>query len=196
MPNIVCLRACVLALVLSTAVGAQAPAPYSPPRIASAALPDVPPPNVIGGGEVLIEALIDRNGQVTRPVLLRSTPPFTQLVLDAISRWRFLPATSLNPKGSQETVEASVLIAALYRPPTLFNGPTAGERPKDVGAASADVAYPAALIAPPYPVKAVNVTFAAVLFEVQLDERGEIRGALPVVADPGFESAARDAVMQ
>jgi hypothetical protein len=144
----------------------------------------------------MVEALISRDGLVTRSVLLRSTPPYTQLVLDAIPHWRFLSATALSSKGVQEPTESSVLIAAVYRPPTFVNGPTIGESPKDFAAASPDAPYASALIAPSYPPKVANVLFAGVLFEVNLDDRGGITGALQVAADPGFETAARDALMQ
>ena len=146
----------LLVLALLPTWAAQQPETFVPPRIASAVLPTSPPPNVIGGGEVLVEAVIDRSGTVTRPVLLRSTPPYAQLMLDAIVRWRFLPARAANPQGEEATVDAPVLIAAVYRPPTLFIGPTAGDPPKDLAVASREVPSPFALIAPAYPPNAAS----------------------------------------
>ncbi len=64
-----------------------------------AELPPLPAPNVAGGGEVLIEAIVDRRGALTRPVILRATPPYTQLVLDAIAPWQFEPAREIDYKG-------------------------------------------------------------------------------------------------
>lgn len=190
------LRAAVLAFAWSVPLVAQQPAAFTPARIISAELPAPPSPMVAGGGEVLIEAIIDRNGAVTRPVLLRSTPPYAQMMLDAIMRWRFLPARLRDPRGVEGPVEASVVIAAVYRPPTLFNGPTIGEAPKDLAVASREVAYPASLITPAYPPNALTATAATVLFEVVLDETGAIREARAVASDRAFEGAARDALMQ
>ncbi len=190
------MRAAVVALTLPTALAAQQPSLFTPPRIARSEVPAPPAPTVVGGGEVLIEAIIDRSGLVTRPVLLRSTPPYAQLVLDAVVRWRFMPATLRDPKGIVNTVEAPVLIAAVYRPPAMFNGPTAGEPPRELRVASGDVPYPSALISPGYPPNAVNAVGAVVLFEVMLDEGGQIRQAVPIATDPAFEGAAWDALKQ
>jgi hypothetical protein len=188
------LRVAAMGVALCAVVSTQPAATFSPPRILSAAVPDLPAPNVVGGGEVLIEATIDRNGGLARLVLLRSTPPYTDLVLSALSRWRFQPARASNGKDPEVAVEAPILIAAVYRPPTLFNSPTAGEPPKDLSAASGEVAFPAAMVPPVYP---PNAAFpAVVLFEVVLDENGRIGEMLPVASDPGFEGAARDALMQ
>jgi hypothetical protein len=115
------------ALALSVVVSAQLPS-YTPPRLVRGDLPSLPPPNVVGGGEVMIEATIDQRGALTGPIVLRSTPPFSNLVLDAVSRWAFTPARATTG-GKETVVDGTVLIAAVYRPPTLMNGPTLGNRP-------------------------------------------------------------------
>jgi TonB family protein len=189
-------RVLVAALALPAALPAQQRPPFSPPRIVFADLPAPPPPMAVGGGEVLVEAIIDRSGTVTRPVLLRSTPPYAQMVLDAIARWRFQPARATGPDGVDASVEAPILIAAVYRPPTLLNGPTIGEPPKDVAVASRDVAYPAGLVTPAYPPNALTATAETLLFEILLDETGGITEVRPIASNPAFESAARDALMQ
>jgi outer membrane biosynthesis protein TonB len=186
----------LLALVWSMDMAAQQPGTFVPPRISSGALPLVPPPHVIAGGEVLIEATIDRSGTVTRPILLRSTPPYSQLMLDAIVRWRFVPARAPNPEGKDAPVDAAVLIAAVYRPPTFLNAPTLGEPPKDLALASRDVPYPSALIPPVYPPRALHADTVALLFEAMIDGTGAITNIRAVASDPAFESAARDALVQ
>lgn len=187
----------LLVLALSTDLAAQQRATFFPPQISTAVLPAAPVPTVAGGGEVLIEAIIDRSGAVTRPVLLRSTPPYAQFMLDAVAQWRFLPARAASPGVSEAPVDASVLIAAVYRPPTLFNAATVGDSPKDLAVPSVEVALPAALISPAYPPRAANsVTISTVLFEVLLDETGQMREVRTIATDPAFESAARDALMQ
>ena len=186
-----------LMLTLSPALAAQPQSTFVPPRISSAALPVPPPLTVAGGGEVLIEAIIDRSGAVTRPVLLRSTPPYAQYMLDAIARWRFLPARTATPTTPDTPVDAPVLIAAVYRPPAMFNAVTVGESPKNLAVPSAEVAFPVALISPGYPPTAANsVTVSMVLFEVSLGENGEMKEARTIATDPAFESAARDALRQ
>jgi TonB family protein len=149
---------------------------------------------VVGGGEVLIEVIVDRNGAVTRPALLRSTPPYAQMILEAIGRWRFTPARAVHPDGPEGPVDSAVLIAGVYRPPTLLNGPTLGDPPKDLAAASADIPYPVSLVAPPYPPQALGGS--VVLYEVQLDETGQIKDARVIGSDPGFDGAAREALLQ
>jgi TonB family protein len=126
--------------------------------------------------------------------VLRSTPPFTQMILEAIARWRFTPAQAVHPDGPSGPVESSVLVAAVYRPPILFNGPTVGELPKDVATGTANAAYPISVVAPPYPPRAL--TSSVVLFEVLVDETGRIRNARAIGSDPGFDNAARDALLQ
>src|SRR5918993_1261592 len=79
------------ALTPATSVLAQ-PGKFTPPRLLKAELSALPSPMVVGGGEVLVEAIVDRAGRLTRPIVLRGTPPYTQLVLDAIAMWRFEPA--------------------------------------------------------------------------------------------------------
>ena len=183
-----------LALTLAASAAAQTSLSYSPPRLVRGDLPAVAPPNVVGGGQVVIEAIVDRRGMLTRPVIVRSTPPFSNLLLDAIGRWTFKPAEALRDDNTTGPVDATVLIAAVYRPPTVVNGPTLGEVPKDVAKASTEVPYPTSLVSPPYPVKALHASI--VLFEVLLDERGKMTDARAIGSEPGFESAARDALMQ
>jgi TonB family protein len=191
-------RSFTLVLALSPAfAGAQQPAKFTPPRVSSAALPAPPSLNVAGGGEVIIEAIVDRSGAVTRPVLLRSTPPYAQFMLEAVARWRFLPARVASPGSPESPVDSPVLIAAVYRPPTLFNAPTVGESPKDLAVPSVEVPFPAALVPPEYPPLAANsVTVSMVMFEVSLDETGQVRDARTIATDPAFEGAARDALRQ
>lgn len=187
-------RIALVAFALTSVLAAQQTPSFTPPRILRADLPGLPAPVVAGGGEVLIELLIDRTGVPSKPVLLRSTPPYTQMMLDAIMRWQFEPAFEVDAKGEKTTVESAVLIAAVYRPPTLLNGPTAGESPKHITVASGEAAYPARLVPPVYPPTAFGG--AAIFFEVSLDEAGAVRDVRPVATDPAFESAARDALSQ
>ena len=193
----------VAVTLLFTAIAAgqqRQPAPppmeFWPARITQFNLPAETPPNTIAGGEVLIEAFISQEGVITKTTPLRITPPYTQLMLDAVPRWQFQPAMAVNKKGLKERVETSVLIAAIYRSPTLLNGPTVGWPPKDIASASAEVPFPFALISPAYPLKTVNVPFGRALFEVDVAERGEVRTVLHIAGDAGFEVVSAEALRQ
>ena len=181
---------------LSVALSAQAlQAPrFKPQRLTAAVLPPLPGPHVTGGGEVLIEAIVDRRGLATRPAVLRSTPPYTDLVLEAVARWRFEPARDVDYKGIEATVEVPVTVIAIYRPPVLTNAPTVGEPPKDLMRASGDVAVATATVAPLYPPNARDGGVA--LYEIGLDETGRVTEKRDVQSMGGFESAARDALAQ
>jgi TonB family protein len=185
-------RVATSACALSFVVLAQQPA-YIPPHLVRGDLPSLPGPTVIGGGEVMIEATIDQSGALTHPVVLRTTPPFTNLVLDAVSRWSFEPARG-TIEGKQGVVEGGVLIAAIYRPPTLMNGPTIGDRPQDLAAASSNAPYAVSTAAPSYPTQAQSS--AVVLYEIALDEAGQIRSVRAVASNPAFDAAAKDALLQ
>ena len=180
-------------LVLSAALSAQNTLTYTPPRLLSGDASGLPPANVVGGGEVLIQGTVDKRGAFTGPVILRSTPPYTNLVLDAIGGWKFSPARGMTPDSGVAVVDAAVLIAAVYRPPTL-NGPTLGEVPRDIGTPTADAPYAVSTASPSYPPTAVSG--AVVLFAVSLDEAGHITGATTVGPSSGFDAAARDALIQ
>ncbi len=182
--------------LLSVALSAQAlQAPrFNPQRLTAAVLPPLPGPHVTGGGEVLIEAIVDRRGLVTRPAVLRSTPPYTDLVLEAVARWRFEPARDVDYKGIETTVEVPVTVIAIYRPPVLMNAPTVGESPSDLMKASGDVAVATSTVAPLYPPNALDG--GVTLFEIGLDEAGRATEMRDVQSMGGFESAARDALAQ
>ena len=85
-----------LILGVTTAASAQAPK-FTPPRLLKAELAALPAPTIAGGGEVLIEATVDRTGVLTRPIVLRGTPPYTQMVLDAAVRMAFRARAGRRP---------------------------------------------------------------------------------------------------
>ncbi len=181
----------VLALGAAAAVSAQR-LTFTPPRLLTADLTPLPAPTIIGGGEVLIEATIDRTGRVIRPNVLRGTPPYTNMVLDALATWRFEAASVRSIDGKDEPVAMSVAIAAVYRSPVLMNAPTIGEVPRDWTRPSGDVAHPIAMEMPNYPPTARDG--GVVLFEVKLNEAGAMTETRGVASIGGFDSAARDAL--
>src|SRR5688572_15687832 len=119
--------ACVLAALVP-----QEP-PYSPAQLRQGKLPPIPI-DAVGGGEVLVELDVTEGGSVTRVKPLRTTPPFTDLVVAAVRGWHFAPArelTQADGRSAHRPVPSSVLVAAVYRAPVLL-GPTLGEVAKEV----------------------------------------------------------------
>jgi hypothetical protein len=186
------IRFCVAATLAWSAIVAAQSQQFTPPRLLHANLPPLPSPNVLGGGEVLIEFIVDRTGAVTRPVIVRATPPYTQMLLETIAGWRFESARARDERGIETLVEAPVTVGAVYRPPTLVDAPVAGQPPTDVSRPSGDVAYPTLLVMPAYPPQALFSS--VVLFEVNLSDSGAVVGARGLTSNPGFDSAARDAL--
>ncbi len=125
-------RPLVLVLAWSVALAAQQPATFIPPRILNAVLPAPPALTVAGGGEVLIEAIVDRSGARDASVLLGALRPMRSSCSMRYARWRFLAARASSAGTPEMPVDAPVLIAAVYRPPTMFPGTTVGEAPDDL----------------------------------------------------------------
>jgi hypothetical protein len=184
----------VASLAMAAVLSAQAlqNPRFVPPRLTIAELPPLPAPTVVGGGEVLIEALVDRRGAVLRPVIVRGTPPYTQFVLDVVARWRFEPAHDIDYKGLDTTVAMPVTIFAIYRPPALMNNPTIGEPSKDWGKLSDEAAYPTATAMPSYPLQARDGSI--VLMEVSLNEAGSVTDTRGFGSAGGFEGVSRQAL--
>jgi hypothetical protein len=180
-----------LALSAAAAVSAQR-LEFTPPRLIKAQLTPLPAPTIAGGGEVLIEAIVDRTGRVGRPIVLRGTPPYTNMVLEAIATWQFDAARERSLTGVDTTVEMPVAIAAIYRSPVLMNAPTIGEPPKDWSKPSSEIAYPISMEMPNFPPQARDG--GVVLLEVALNEAGTVTDTRGIASTGGFESASREAV--
>jgi hypothetical protein len=107
-------------------------------------------------------------------------------------QWEFTAARASQPDGTVAPVPAKVLVAAVYRPQVFPDGPTLGEPPQDLARPSADVAYPLTIAVPPYPPLAL--AGSVVMFELEIDDRGAVSRLRPISSDPGFDSAAMDAI--
>ena len=184
------------ALVFAVALGAIASAQtrtYTPPRLMRVELPAEPGFLVVGGGEVMIEFIVDERGAVTRPTVVRSTPPYTDMLLAALAQWRFQPARASDDRVVERAVEAPITITAIFRPPQFYNGPTLGEVPREVGRLSGDVAYPVSVRTPAYPPLAYEG--GALLYEVALNESGRLVDARTFASNGGFERAALESLL-
>lgn len=185
----------LVTVVLATTISAQ-PA-YTPARYSTGRTPALPA-LVVGGGEAFVELTVGRTGAVEKVTPLRSTPPFTQALVETVKSWRFTAATEMTigtagtPEGPMTAV-SKVLVAAVFRAPTLLT-PTHGEHPANVAPASADVAFPLSSREPPYPPQALRG--GVVLIEATVDVLGRVAEARVIGAAPPFDQAALAAARQ
>ncbi len=175
----------VIALALASLQAIQPT--YLPASYRSGEIP-VQPPQVPGGGQVLLELTVGNDGKVLKGHTLRSTPPFTELLVDAVRLWKFQPAED---RGDE--VESGVLVAALFRPPTLVS-PAAGEPTKDVTPPSNSIPMPYTMVQPDYPPGAV--ADGVVLVETIVERDGTVEAARVLRSAAAFDQAATDAVLQ
>jgi len=161
---------------------------YLPPRLVEGPAPAPPGQQIVGGGEVLLDLTVGMDGQVSAVERLRVTPPYTDLVAEAVGSWRFSPAEVPTKEHRRRLVESHVLVAAVYRPPAGYNGGTLGEPPKDVAKPPPSLPMPRALIAPPYP--PTGRGDSTVVLEVEVGPEGNPDAIRVVHSGGGFDSAA------
>jgi TonB family protein len=135
----------------------------------------IQPPMTAGGGEVLLELDVTASGGVRSVTVLRTTPPFGDLLRQTASGWRFEPAREVQEDpDSPVAVDSKVLVAGFFRPPTLYNAPARGEIPKDVARPSDETPFPTSMAAPLYPPTAYVHMSQMVGIEVEIGVKGEI----------------------
>jgi TonB family protein len=189
--------ASITAVLLVVVSGAAAQDGYKPPAYLSGDVPVVTP-LAAGGGEVLLEATVASNGRVTAVTPLRTTPPFSNALADAVARWRFRPAEErirVTPGAplTPVAVAATVLVGGVFRPPAI-QGPTLGTLPKDVARGSAEAPYPFSLITPPFPPLAR--ADGVVLVEVRVEPSGRVSDARICQSARPFDEPALAAARQ
>ena len=186
--------ACTLGVVLS------AQEAWSPARYRAGTVPALPV-MALGGGQVFLELAISREGRVTAVTPLRTTPAFTDRVVDAVRDWQFRPAEDIvaqepgraDEPPSRLPLASKVLVAAVFRPPAL-NTPTLGEAPKDVAPASDETAFPLTTTMPPFPPSALSG--GVVLLEARIDRNGAVADVTVIHSAPSFDDAAQRAARQ
>jgi outer membrane biosynthesis protein TonB len=180
----------VASVELSTPLVATQPLSASPPRLRDAVVPALPV-QAYGGGEVMLELMVAPNGSVTAVEALRTSPPFTELVTQAASAWRFSAGTTL-VDGRVTPVSAPVLVVASFRAPTIYAAPAPGALPASRGAPSARVPQLASLLtAGAYPPNARGD--AVVIVEIEMTRLAAVRGYRIASPPSGFDAAALDA---
>lgn len=160
-------------------LGAQS---FESPRVAEGRAP-MPAPLTIGWGEAFLEVPVGLDGAAAGIRTLRTTPSLAATLTRSVEGWRFEPA-----RADGRAVEAPILVAAIYRPPTLYSTPAPGEPPNEVDRPSDAVPFPIHAPPPPYPPRALGD--GAVLVEVLVDAEGVVRSAAPRGPPGGFDEAA------
>ncbi len=167
-------------------LAALAAASFEPAHLQTGGMLPGAPAFAVGGGEVRLELSVSSSGEVEDVVTLRATPPFTDELRASVSGWSFEPA-----RDDQGAVASRVLVVGMFRPPTLM-GPVIGELPRDVAAASAEVAVPTQSPMPAYPANALGD--ATVLVEATIGSDGRVSEAQTRGGQEPFAAAALDAV--
>jgi outer membrane biosynthesis protein TonB len=181
----------VALLLWPGAQGATQELPVSARLRAGAAVP-LAPTMVLGGGEVLLDVTIGTDGGVSHVETLRSTPPYTDLIAGAVQGWRFDPAKG-SVRGVLQTVDGHVLVAAVFRPPDIYNGPSRGTPTTIHGEVSAELPRLRSLDMPlTYPPRSVRD--GTVLIEIELTAAAVAREHRVMSPPSTFDSAALEAV--
>jgi TonB family protein len=184
-------------LACAATIGVIGQGGFTPAQYRSGELPQISI-RALGGGEVLLELTVTGNGLVSSIATLRATPPYTEALGAVANRWQFNPAVEEleatagqppDPKPRQP-VESKVLVAGIFRPPTI-NTPTLGEPPTETGIASEDIPFPVTIFTPPYPPLARDT--GVVLVEVRVDTAGRVTDARTIRSSPPFDEPALDA---
>src|SRR4029077_17915439 len=84
-------RASVLVAISVFTVAPSAQPSFSPARLQTGSVPPLPA-LAVGGGQVLLELSVGADGRVTDVKPLRTTPPFSEMLTQAVRDWRFSPA--------------------------------------------------------------------------------------------------------
>ncbi len=162
---------------------ATAQAQFEPARLNMGSPPAPPPPTVVASGQEWLRVSVDAGGDVSRIEPLREAPAFSEAFRRAVNGWSFAPA-----RVEGDAVESQVLVAALFRPATLYSLPGLGQPPSGPRLGPGQFPVPVATPAPPYPPRAVGSDL--VIVEVEVDRNGSVRAATAVRSRPGFDTAA------
>jgi TonB family protein len=172
------------AIVLASAAAAFAQTDLEPARFSDGTLPGMPP-LAVAGGQVMLSVGVTPTGAVSTIEVLRSTPPYTESLIQAVKSWRFSPA--LDAKRMPMTTR--VLIGAVITAPSL-TAPTLGTPPKDITTDDGRIPFPAQTKMPTYPITA-NAG-GTVVVETRVDSGGRVVAVTAVRSQPPFDTPALD----
>ena len=174
------------AIVLAWSTLALAQADIEAARFIDGSIPNRMPPLAAVGGDVQLSVAVSSTGSVGTIDVLRSTPPYTDAVVEAVRIWRFSPALD----SRRRPMDTHVLVGAVVGSPGGY-APTAGTPPKDVTTSDTRVPFPAQTYGPVYPVNARSE--GTVLVEARVDSMGHAVAVTAVRSAPPFDSPALDA---
>lgn len=174
----------LLAILASTASGQSTVTDsYSPARFLSGKTPEQTPLAAEGGVTVL-EIDIAPSGIVTDAIVLDEAAPYTAILREATTLWRFRPA-----EEDGDAVASKVLAIGVFRPPVLMG--SALPDPRSVRDPSENVPYPIGPTpVPEYPPNALYEGVAVV--EVEIDDSGEVVQADMLSPQQGYDETALD----
>ena len=178
------LTAVVVSGALTISLVAQAD--IEPARFVNGAIP-VLPVMMTSRADVIVSADVSETGRVTAVDVLRSTPPLTDAVVQAVRGWRFSPALD----SMRKPMESRVLIDMVALAPSLYT-PTVGTPPKDVAPPDPRIPFPAQTRTPLYPINAR--TEGTLVLEARVDPTGHVVGVTAVRSAPAFDAPGLDAV--
>ena len=136
-------------------------------------------------GVVVLEVDVDATGMVRGINTLKDVDPFGEVLRSSVSSWRFEPA-----RADGSAVEHPILVAGLFRPAAVMF-PAPPSFPPPPADAPQSIAFPTEIDIPAYPANRVGV--AAVLVEVEIDDRGTVTSAQVKGESTGFDDASLDA---
>jgi TonB family protein len=161
---------CAAVLTIGLAATDAGPPRVVPPRL---------PLEAVTGGEVILQVSLGPVGQVKSIEVLKHSPGFTEPLEAAVRQWRFGP--------SETGGDRQVLVAGMFRPPTLVDVATPVPPAPAAGAA---VPIPVRWERPAYPPTALGD--GVVVVEVRVGAGGAVSDATVVHSSPAFDGAARD----
>jgi TonB family protein len=167
--------ACAMLALFTTPEG------VAPAQFRSGELPAIPVLGV-GGGALILEVGVGRDGGVHGIKVSRSALPFAEAVIATVKEWRFRPAGE-----AAAPVDSTVLVAAVFRPPQVY-APSVSTPTQDDGSASKDVPFPLKIVTPPFPPRARMG--GVELVEVRVGSQGNVTGVKVVRSAPGFDNVA------
>jgi len=168
-------------LVIAAMLGAGG---FQPARLTESPLPMTVPP-LRGQWQTAFEVSVDPVGVVTGVRCLCGSASLASALGEAVASWAFEPATDNGVRTASR-----VLVAALFRPPALFNVGPCGV-PEELLLASPGLPVPVVAQPPTYPVRALGA--GVVIVEVEIDPSGQVRSARAMGNRTPFDNAAEQA---
>lgn len=190
-----------MVVVAARGLASQEPT-YVPAVLISGNSPSALPPlsQVVGGGEVMLEVGVDAAGRPSTIDVLRTTPPYTDILVAAVRTWRFdaareeTPAPPTAGRGappSRTNVPSKVLVVGINNSPTVI-GPSLGTPPETVRNASAEVALPSSTSSPP--TASNSVVSVVMLIEVSVGADGRVGSTRILRNAASYDQLALEAV--